>query len=303
MDNEQLVARINAGIDTADNMLLLYQQNKGLIYTIAKKYSGLAELDDLAQEGYIGLCEAVSHYDNAAGVKFSSYAGTVIRRHMQRYIHGNSAVSMSEHMSALLHQYNRLCSAFIARYDRKPTDREVCHYLELSGKTLVLLKKAVEMSRTASLDVPISEEDGETTLCDTLKADYDTEQEVLERVQQEQLKETIWKAVDSLPERQADIIRKRYAEGKTLQETGESIGITRERVRQEEYKTFRALRNPRRFERLHSFADDVIYNQALHGNGVERFNNTWTSSTENVALKMISKSWKDELKKLKSGIY
>lgn len=303
MENEQLVARINAGIDTANNMLLLYQQNKGLIYTIAKKYSGLVELEDLAQEGYIGLCEAVSHYDNAAGVKFSSYAGTVIRRHMQRYIHGNNAVSMSEHMSTLVYEYNRLCNAFIARYDRKPTDREVCHYLELSGKTLALLKKAVEMSRTASLDVPISEEDGETTLCDMLKADYDTEREVLERVQQEQLKETIWKAVDSLPERQADIIRKRYAEGKTLQETGESIGITRERVRQEEYKAFRVLRNPRRFERLHSFADDVIYNQALHGNGVERFNNTWTSSTENVALKMISKSWKDELKKLKSGIY
>ncbi len=303
MDNEQLVARINAGIDTADNMLLLYQQNKGLIYTIAKKYGGLAELDDLAQEGYIGLCEAVSHYDNAAGVKFSSYAGTVIRRHMQRYIHGNSVVSMSEHMSALLHQYNRLCSAFIARYDRKPTDMEICHYLELSGKTLVLLKKAVEMSHTASLDVPIGEENGETTLCDTLKADCNTEQEVLERVQQEQLKETIWKAVDSLPEGQADIIRKRYAEGKTLQETGESIGITRERVRQEENKAFRVLRNSRRFERLHSFADSMIYSRALRGNGVERFNNTWTSSTENVALKMISKSWEDELKKLKSGIY
>lgn len=303
MDNEQLVARINAGIDTADNMLLLYQQNKGLIYTIAKKYSGLAELDDLAQEGYIGLCEAVSHYDNAAGVKFSSYAGTVIRRHMQRYIHGNSAVSMSEHMSTLVYEYNRLRNAFIARYDRKPTDREICHYLELSGKQLALLKKAAQMSHTASLDMPIGEEDGKATLCDTLKADYDTEQEVLERVQQEQLKETIWKAVDSLPERQADIIRKRYAEGKTLQETGESIGITRERVRQEEYKAFRALRNPRRFERLHSFADSMIYSRALRGNGVERFNTTWTSSTEDVALKMISKSWEDELRKLKSGIY
>ena len=88
-----------------------------------------------------------------------------------------------------------------------------------------------------------------------------------------------------------------------MQATGESIGITKERVRQEEYKAFRALRNPRKFERLHSFADDVIYNQALHGNGVGRFNNTWTSSTENVALKIITKGWDDELRKLKSGIY
>lgn len=286
MDNEQLVARINAGIDTADNMLLLYQQNKGLIYIIAKKYSGLAELDDLAQEGYIGLCEAVSHYDPAAGVKFSSYAGKVIDRHMKRYIYGNSAVTIPEHMNALLHQYNRLCSSFIARYDREPTDTEICHYLGLNGKQLALLKKAAQMSHTASLDVPIGEEDGETTLCDTVKADCDTEQEVLERVQQEQLKKAIWEAVDGLPKCQADVIRKRYAEGKTLQATGESIGITRERVRQEEYKAFRALRSPYRFERLHSFADSMIYNQALHGNGVERFNNTRTSSTERVALGM-----------------
>lgn len=286
MDNEQLVTRINAGIDTADNMLLLYQQNKGLIYIIAKKYSGLAELDDLAQEGYIGLCEAVSHYEPAAGVKFSSYAGKVIDRHMKRYIYGNSAVTIPEHMNALLHQYNRLCSSFIARYGRKPTDTEICHYLGLNGKQLALLKKAAQMSRTASLDAPISGEDGEATLCDTVEADCNTEEEVLERVQQEQLKETIWKAVDSLPECQADVIRQRYAEGKTLQATGDSIGITRERVRQEEYKAFRALRSPYRFERLHSFADSMIYNQALHGNGVERFNNTWTSSTERVALEM-----------------
>ena len=303
MDNEQLVARINAGVDTADNMLLLYQQNKGLIYTIAKKYSGLAEMDDLVQEGYIALCEAVNHYEASAGVKFSSYAGTVIRRHMQRYIHGNSSASMPEYISALVHQHRQLCNAFRTRYDRKPTDREICQYLELNGKELALLKKAIEISCTTSLDVAISEDNGETTLCDMIKADCDTEQEVLERVQQEQLKETIWKAVESLPERQANVIRKRYAEGKTLQATGESIGITKERVRQEEYKAFRALRNPRKFERLHSFADDVIYNQALHGNGVGRFNNTWTSSTENVALKMITKGWDDELRKLKSGIY
>ena len=63
MDNEQLVARIRAGVDTADNMLILYEQNHGFIHKMALKYSGYAEIEDLKQEAYIGLCAAVEHYD------------------------------------------------------------------------------------------------------------------------------------------------------------------------------------------------------------------------------------------------
>lgn len=69
MKPEQIVIRINAGIDTAGNMLLLYKQMKGLIYTLAKHYSGLGEMDDLSQEGFLALYEAVEHYNPAAKVK------------------------------------------------------------------------------------------------------------------------------------------------------------------------------------------------------------------------------------------
>ena len=59
MTNEQLVALIRAGDNEAENMLVLWQQNKGFIYKIAMKYQGYAEIEDLLQEGYLGLCEAV----------------------------------------------------------------------------------------------------------------------------------------------------------------------------------------------------------------------------------------------------
>ena len=58
MDNEQLVARIQSGQDEAENMLQLWQQNRGFITMMARKYASLAEMEDLEQEGYIGLCEA-----------------------------------------------------------------------------------------------------------------------------------------------------------------------------------------------------------------------------------------------------
>ena len=86
MTNEQLVARIQVGEDTAVNMLQLWEQNQRFIGMIAVKYSGYAEMDDLKQEGYLALCEAVRHYNPDQGVPFINYAAFYIRQGMQRYI-------------------------------------------------------------------------------------------------------------------------------------------------------------------------------------------------------------------------
>ena len=86
MSNEQLVIRIRAGEDTAANMLQLWKQNQRFIGMIAVKYSGYAEMDDLKQEGYLALCEAVRHYNPDQGVPFINYAAFYIRQGMQRYI-------------------------------------------------------------------------------------------------------------------------------------------------------------------------------------------------------------------------
>lgn len=72
--NEQLVIRIKAGIDVSDNMLQLWEQNRGFIATIAKKFCGYAEMDDLLQQGYLGLCQAVDAYDPDVGAPFVDYA-------------------------------------------------------------------------------------------------------------------------------------------------------------------------------------------------------------------------------------
>ena len=86
MSNEQIVVRIQAGENTADNMLKLWQQTEGFIAKLAMSYQGYAELEDLKQEGYIGLCEAVRQYDAGKGVPFINYAAFWIRQAMRRYI-------------------------------------------------------------------------------------------------------------------------------------------------------------------------------------------------------------------------
>lgn len=74
MTNEELAVRIKAGLDVTENMLDLWQQNKRFIYKIAKKYSGHAELEDLEQEGYLALYDAVDGFDPSKGVRFLTYA-------------------------------------------------------------------------------------------------------------------------------------------------------------------------------------------------------------------------------------
>ena len=79
MTNEQLVIRIKAGIDVANNMLQLWQQNQGYITSIAKRFQGYEDKEDLMQQGYIGLCNAVDGYNPDEGVLFLTYAGFWIR--------------------------------------------------------------------------------------------------------------------------------------------------------------------------------------------------------------------------------
>lgn len=98
MTNEQLTIRIKAGIDVANNMLQLWQQNRGFIHKIVNQYKAYAEEEDLEQEGYLGLSAAVDHYNPDEGVTFIHYASFWIKQYIARYIRGNGTVRLPEFM-------------------------------------------------------------------------------------------------------------------------------------------------------------------------------------------------------------
>lgn len=287
-DMEQLVCRINARVDVGENMLLLYQQMKGLIYAIAKRYSGMAELEDLCQEGYLALHDAVAHYNPAAGAKFSGYAGEVIKRHMMRYIRENQDMSIPEYMQIRICQYRQLCNAFRLHYGREPFDREISVSFGLSQKQIAQLKKAAAMDKIKRLDASAGNGEEDIALADTIAADIDLEREVLEEVQQGQLEDVLWGVVDTLPGEQPEILKKHYKEDMPIAKIGECLGLSGNKVRNLEYKAFRELRREHR-EELTPFLPEYLEAKAYSFNGVAVFNRTWTSSTERTALEL----WKD----------
>ena len=288
LSNEQLVIRIKAGIDVAENTLRLWQQNQGFIAKIAMKYRAYEDIEDLKQEGYFGLCRAVDGFNPDEGVPFINYAAYWIRQSIQRYVENCGAVvRIPVHARNRIGEYKKFCMEFEKHYGRKPADWETCHYLRVSEEKLASVKDAAQMVQIGSLDSPVKGlEDGELTVGDTVASNDNLEDSLLDEIQRQQLEEMLWPMVYELPEQQAQVIRLRYQEGLTLKETGERLGYCPNRVRTEQVNALRELRRPSRARYLRPFRYDEVYNKAIKGCGVGRFNETWTSSTEYAALSL-----------------
>lgn len=286
MTNEQLAIRIKAGIDVADNMLQLWQQNRGFIHKIVNQYKAYAEEEDLEQEGYLGLSAAVDHYNSDEGVTFLHYASFWIKQYMSRYIKSNGTIRLPESMQGRIREYNKMVQKWQQNYHRKPTDGEICHFLEISWEMLENLRKAAQMVQIGSLDVPVGEE-GDCSMYDLLPSAIDEGEQTIEKIQHEQLCAVLWPLVDSLPGQQPQVIRARYQERRTLADIAKEKGVTLDAIRQQEAKGLRELRKPSKSKLLRPFLpeDDRIYSMGLQGNGVGSFNRTWTSSTERAALR------------------
>lgn len=181
MSNKQLVLRIKAGENVADNMLQLWQQNQGFIRSIAKKYAAYEEIEDLIQQGYFGMCNAVNGYDPENGVSFLHYASFWIRQSIYGYIEDcGKIVRLPRHFRGKLTKYKQFTAAMYAELNRRPTDQELCYYLDVGYEKLEELKRAAVLDKMGSLDVPVGENE-ESTLCDVVACPDCSENEILDK--------------------------------------------------------------------------------------------------------------------------
>ena len=291
MTNEQLAARIRAGENVGNNMAILYDQVKDFIHAMAYKYHGQGELEDLEQEGFLALYDAIDHYEADQGVKFLTYASHWIRQRMQKYIQNTgSPLRLSAGRQKAIRKYRKFCTEFQTEQGRKPTEAELCRSLWLTLEQLREIQYDACMTAVKSLDAPIKGAEGEedTTLGELAASATDPCEELLDRLEQEELCSILWQCVDGLPGKQPDVIRSRYKDNMTMKQCGQFCGISEAEVRKQQLKALRSLRSGENAKKLRPFlpGDAWIYSGALIGNGVDHFNQTWTSSTERVALEL-----------------
>ena len=164
ISNERLVSRIQSGEDEAENMLKLWEQNRKFITMMARKYAGLAEMEDLEQEGYIGLCEAVRHYEPDKGMKFINYAAFWIKQAMKRYIENTGAVvRIPSNMQDWIREYNRALREYRQAYHECRLMGRCAGFWGLRRKSSGTSSRRSEWGNMGSLDAALEMEDGELT--------------------------------------------------------------------------------------------------------------------------------------------
>lgn len=280
MDNEQLVSLIRNGEDVTENMLQLWQNNQRFVKMLAVKFTYGAELEDLIQEGYIALYEAVRHYDISSGVPFINYAAFWIKHVFRRYIENcGGTVRIPPHVQESIKKYKRIANEYRKYYGRDASDREMRAFLGVSEEKLTQIKKAAQMGQIRSLSEPIGDED-DHTLADTVASNEDMEEDVIRKLDMETMQRELWIAVDSLPEIQSAVVRHRYQKGNTLKETGEKLGLTYSQASDAKNKAMRALRMPGKSRKYRKYYGQYLSAATIHHVGVRSFQRTWTSEVE-----------------------
>lgn len=283
--NECIVAAVQAGDNEAENMLELWKHNKGFIAMIARRYSAGAEMEDLEQEGYIALCEAVQHYDPDRGMSFISYAAFWIKRRMRICADNSRTVRLSFNAGDEVRQYQKIMREYRQEYGCDPSDRERCGFLYISREKLNQIRKAAQMGNIRSLDEPVQGMDGDISIGDTVASGEEMEEDTIREIDKERMKRELWLAVDQLPGDLPAAVRLRYENGLTLEKTGQAMGVNRERARQLESKAMRILRQPHRCRTFRAYFEEYLSAAPVHHVGVRRFNETWTSEVEREVLR------------------
>ncbi|NDJ78055.1 MAG: sigma-70 family RNA polymerase sigma factor [Chloroflexi bacterium] len=240
--------------DGEDAQEYLVRANSRLVISVAKKYIGRGvHFLDLIQEGNIGLIRAARKFEYQRGHKFSTYATWWIRQAVSRAVADQGrTIRVPVHMGDQINRLRRISTQLVQELGREPTNEELAQAMETTPDKISNL---IEISRRPiSLETPI-DEDADSEFGDFVEDKASPEP--AEVVTNNLLREHLAQVLARLPDREAHILQLRYGlldgETHTLEEVGQEIGVTRERVRQLEAQALNRLRHSSAFQLLQDY--------------------------------------------------
>jgi RNA polymerase primary sigma factor len=252
-EREALIDKVNDGWAAYEHLM---KSNTRLVISIAKKYVGRGvSFLDLIQEGNIGMMRAALKFERSRGHKFSTYATWWIRQAITRAIADQGrTIRVPVHMGDKINKMIRMQHQLKQDLNRDPTQEELAEALNVSPEDVQDMMQVAR--RPLSLEMPTGKED------DAQLGDFIADQEITppdEEATSILLREHLQEALSELPPRETRILEMRYGlvDGRTLtlNEVGQKMGVTRERIRQIEAQALRRLRNPRIQDKLAAYLD------------------------------------------------
>lgn len=271
LTNEQMVQIIQHG----DKSLLgsLYSRNLPYIKLIVKRFSDQNDFDDLCQEAYFGLVQAIEHWNPESDVPFMSYAKYWIIRQLSQYKSQNQYfVRLPSHIFEKLIRYTKTVKVFQQKHGREPSPKEVFKLMNLSDVQSKELQKVIyHINHSVSMDSPIPDSENDDPLSDFITDPNGNDiDDLLDEIERKELETMLWNIVDDLHDQETEVLRMRYQNGMTLKKCASEMNVTPERIRQIENSGLRRIRT-KHMDSLRPFVHDVVFQEAYHSGGLSSY--------------------------------
>lgn len=267
MSNEEIVERIQKGIDVAVSQERLLKQNRKFVRHLVRKLCGHmeneADLEDYEQEGSIGLLTATMRYDKSRGTCFLTCAGYYVKAAVIRYSENCcSSVRVPVYLKERIRKYAKYGQQCMDEKGRYPTRDELLEGLHISSRSLNHLEKTLYNMKTVSIDKDYSDGDGESSLISMLQSGEDIEELITYSVYSRDLKKALDSALAILDADTRKAVQSIYYQGNSVKQTAGILGCSTQAVYEKTRKGFwKILHSPHRAELEGFMWDGYRYNE------------------------------------------